>query len=98
MPYPNLRQVLGGVTDDIIATFVTRLSEALSEGNVRAASKLWRRLLDTPGAQLIARDRRLLEGVERAVRKYLSSYMSEESALEAERALNATASFALHFA
>lgn len=98
MPYTNVRQVLGDVTDDIVATFEDRLSEALSEGNIRAASKLWRRLLDTPGAQLLARDRRLLEGVERVVRRYLSSYMSEDSALEAERAVNATAAFALHFA
>ncbi|CAM9263120.1 unnamed protein product [Ectocarpus sp. 12 AP-2014] len=84
--------------DEVLASFETRLSEALSEGNVRAASQLWRRLLDTPGVQLLAQDRRLWDGAEKAVRRYLSGFFSEKSAKEAHRAVNATADFALHFA
>lgn len=95
---PRTRQALGDAANEIVSAFETRLSEALSEGNVRAASQLWRRLLDTPGMQLLARERTLWAGVERAVRRFLSGYMSEESAVEVERAVNATADFALHFA
>ncbi|CAM9099085.1 unnamed protein product [Ectocarpus sp. 4 AP-2014] len=90
--------VFGEAADEVLASFETRLSEALSEGNVRAASQLWRRLLDTPGLQLLAQDRRLWAGAEKAVRRYLSGFLSEKSAKEAQRAVNATADFALHFA
>ncbi|CAB1105152.1 unnamed protein product [Ectocarpus sp. CCAP 1310/34] len=90
--------VFGEAADEVLASFETRLSEALSEGNVRAASQLWRRLLDTPGVQLLAQDRRLWAGAEKAVRRYLSGFLSEKSAKEAQRAVNATADFALHFA
>ncbi|CAM9247202.1 unnamed protein product [Ectocarpus fasciculatus] len=90
--------VFGEAADEVVATFETRLSEALSEGNVRAASQLWRRLLDTPGVQLLAQDRGLWGGAERAVRRYLSGFLSDKSAKEAQRAVNATADFALHFA
>lgn len=93
-----LSKVFGEAADEVVATFETRLSEALSEGNVRAASQLWRRLLDTPGVQLLAQDRRLWGGAERAVRRYLSGFLSDKSAKEAQRAVNATADFALHFA
>lgn len=91
-------QVLGDATNDILATFETRLSRALSEGNIRAASQLWRRLLDTPGMKILAKEPRLWAGAERVVRQHLQGYMSEESAKEAERAVNATADYALHFA
>ncbi|CAM9466554.1 unnamed protein product [Ectocarpus sp. 8 AP-2014] len=90
--------VFGEAADEVLASFETRLSEALSEGNIRAASQLWRRLLDTPGVQLLAQDRRLWAGAERAVRRYLSGFLSEKSAKEAQRAVDATADFALHFA
>ncbi|CAM9382964.1 unnamed protein product [Scytosiphon promiscuus] len=93
-----LGDVFGEVADDILATFETSLAEALSEKNVRVASQLWRRLLDMPGLKLLAKERRLWAGAERVTRQYLSGYMSEESAMEAERAVNATADFALHFA
>lgn len=90
--------MFGEVADEILATFETSLSEALSERNVRAASQLWRRLLDMPGLKLLANERRLWAGAEKVMQQHLSSYMSEESAVEAERAVNATADFALHFA
>lgn len=86
------------MADEVITTFESRLADALSEENVRTGSRLWRRLLDTPGIQLLATDRRLWAGAERAVRRHLSGYMSEKSAMEAERAVNATADFALHVA
>lgn len=96
--YMPSKKVFGEVADDILATFETSLGEALSEGNVRVASQLWRRVLDMPGLKVLAKERRLWEGAEKVMRQHLSSYMSEESALEAERAVNATADFALHFA
>lgn len=89
---------MGEAGNDIVSTFEIRLSEALSEGNLRAASQLWRRLLDAPGVRALVRDQKLWTGAQRAVRQYLDNYMSEESAMEAERAVNATADFALHFA
>ncbi|CAN0097903.1 unnamed protein product, partial [Sphacelaria rigidula] len=91
-------QVLGDVTSEIAASLESTLSETLSEGNMREASKLWRRLLDSPGVMLIARDRTLWAGAERALRRHLLTYMSEESALEAEKMINATADYTLHFA
>ncbi|CAN0264899.1 unnamed protein product, partial [Hapterophycus canaliculatus] len=93
-----LGDVFGEVADEILATFETGLAEALSERNVRVASQLWRRLLDMPGLKLIAKESRLWAGAERVMQEHLSGYMSEESAVEAGRAVNATADFALHFA
>lgn len=90
--------MFGEVADEVISTFESGLSEALSEGNVRTAFQQWRRLLDTPGVRPIVQDRRLWAGAKRAVRQHLSRYMSESSAMEAEKAVNATADFALHFA
>eukprot|EP00752_Nemacystus_decipiens_P010610 g9448.t1 len=90
--------VFGEVTDEVISTFESGLSEALSEDNLRTAFLHWRRLLDTPGVRPIAQDRRLWASAKTAVRQHLSSYMSESSATEAEKAVNATADFALHFA
>lgn len=90
--------MFGEVADEVIATFESGLSEALSEDNVRTAFQQWRRLLDTPEVKPIAQDRRLWTGAKRAVRQHLSGYMSERSAMEAEKAVNATTDFALHFA
>lgn len=90
--------MFGEVADEVITTFEGGLYEALSEDNIRTAFQQWRRLLDTPGVKSIAKDRRLWEGAKRAVRQHLSSYMSERSAVEAGKAVNATADFALHFA
>lgn len=85
-------------TNEIVSKFVSRLSEALSEGNIRAASQLWRRLLDTPGVQFLVREQNLWTGAKEAVQRYLSQFMSEDSNMMAERAVNATTDFAIHFA
>eukprot|EP00903_Cladosiphon_okamuranus_P009409 g8973.t1 len=90
--------VLGEVAEDVLSTFESGLSEALSEGNLRTAFQQWRRLLDTPGLKAIAQDQRLRASAKRAVRQHLSSYIGESSATEAEKAANATADYALHFA
>lgn len=94
----STEKVFGEVADEVLTTFEAHLSEALSEGNIREASQLWRRLLDTPGVKLLAKERWLWAGAQRAVRQHLSGYMSEESVAKAARATNATAEFALQFA
>lgn len=89
---------MSDATNEIVSSFESRLSEALSEGNIRAASQLWRRLLDTPGVQFIVKEQKLWAGAKQSVQRYLDEYMSQDSKLMAERAVNATTDFAIHFA
>lgn len=96
--FHTFHKMFGEVADEVIGTFESGLSEALSEDNVRAAFQQWRRLLGTPGVKPIAQDRRLWAAAKRTLRQHLNSYMSETSAMEAEKAVNATTDFALHFA
>ena len=97
-PNKTYLQAVADATNEIVSKFESRLSEALSEGNIRAASQLWRRLLDTPGVQFLVREQRLWAGAKQAVQRYLGEYMSKESKLMAERAVKATTEFAIHFA
>lgn len=91
-------KVLGDVTNDVMAVLETGLSKALSEGNVREAFQLWRRVLASPSIKLLPKDRRLWEGMERTVRNYLNGFVTEASRKYVQRAVNATADFTIHFA
>lgn len=97
-PDETYLQAVTDATNEIVSKFESLLSEALSEGNIRAASELWRRLLDTPGVQFLVREQKLWTGPKQAMQRYLNEYMSEESNVMAERAVNATTNFAIHFA
>lgn len=97
-PNGTFLQAVTDASNEIVSKFESHLSEALSEGNIRTASELWRRLLDYPGVQFLVREQKLWAGAKQAVQRYLNEYMSEESNVMAERAVNATTNFAVHFA
>ena len=95
--YTNI-QVVSNIASEAFTTFRNKLDEVLSEGNVRTAFKLWRDLLQIPGVQLFLKDPKLWKGAKRSLRKYLNGLMTEETRKDVQRAVNATAGFALHYA
>lgn len=44
------------------------------------------------------KEQKLWAGAKQAVQRYLDEYMSQDSKMMAERAVNATTDFAIHFA